>query len=390
MHTAPARASSASSLRRLSGWVGGGLLALTTAAASPAAAEVVSELVEPGVIAYRGERFFPIGAYHVRTVGDVDALAEGGFNAAEVIYEGDHDAFGAVLDRALERGVAVVAACRSEDVLAELLVERYADHEAIFMWTVEDDHDDEAYRSFEEVKAKSERIGEADPTRLRYASATAYFPERRARAADWSSFIEVPAVQSYPITPLPAWSPVTEGAGPMQDNYEKIKMYVDAAPGKPVLANIQAFPWHSGGRMPTVREIRAMTYGGLVAGVKGVLFYELRPILSDPAYWEPVQALAAELGEVAPFVLHHEMTALDTQSDDAAASAWVGSDGEGLLVVTHTGEGGTGVSVGLPEGFRRAVPMFPGVDDSLISNGSALAGFLAPGAAQVYRISKSD
>ena len=58
--------------------------------------------------------------------------------------------------------------------------------------------------------------------------------------------------------------------------------------------------------------------------------------------------------------------------------------------MTNLHEGGAGVAVTLPEGHRRAVPAFPGVDDSLISNGVALNGHLSPQAAQVHRIHKDD
>lgn len=363
-------------------------LACFAAVAPPAAAQPNTSGVDGGVATFRGERFFPRGFYLAETVEDLRAGRGLGFNTATVTFRGSFPLLDGLVAEAERLGLGLLVETESENVLADRLVRRYRDSPALFAWGIEDDSDDRAFRSFEQVRQKAIDVRAADPDHLTYASATGFNRFRRAEAADWSGLVDLPGHQSYPIDALEAYDEIAPGRSDLENAYQQHRLYADAAGDAPSVANVQAFAWEQeGGERPTAEEVRNMTYGALIAGVDGVLFFSLPEAQEDPDFLASFGGLAAELAALEAAVLDGAELRFDDLSTGVHAAVRGSGEDAVLLAVSTQGPGElSDFSLALPEGFLGVAPLFPGAGGTLGVSGGLITGQLAGGSAVAYRL----
>ncbi len=95
----------------------------------------------------------------------------------------------------------------------------------------------------------------------------------------------------------------------------KVSDYLDAVgavvgPCQPVMAVLQTF-YEEGGRMPSLEELRCMTYLSIVHGARGILYfsYDFRvgPMAQkNPQTWKALKGLAGEMRTLSPIFLSSE------------------------------------------------------------------------------------
>lgn len=316
----------------------GGVLLLLLCAGLACGAETA---VRDGRIEVDGQRFFPLGLYHVsfygsreRKLADLKEVAAGGFNLMDLSLD-QRD--GPLLEAAAKAGIYVLPEFNGEP---HALMRQFKNSAAIFGWSIADDADSGRHTP-EQIAAKDANAKKIDPAHLTYISCG-------IRSAPFVKSADVVAVQVYPVGSSGL------GADPLELVFKHIDEAVRAAApvGRPVIANVQCGRVYRGARAPAIADVRNMSYQALVAGARGILYYTyfdgLWDMRTQPELWAGMKALAGELKENAPVWLNGKRAPLVTGEKALLAAQW--RDGGGaLVVVVNTARRRIDAKVDVPE-----------------------------------------
>lgn len=174
-------------------------------------------------------------------------------------------------------------------------VEAIKDHPALLAWYIADEPElnkippERLIRAYKTIK-------EVDPVHP-----VAVCIARIDRAEPYLLAFDVLMVDIYPVP----HHPLTNVA----DGIEKALSVVGFS--KPVWFIPQAFGggefWH---REPTAKEVRAMTYLGLIHGATGIQYFIRRPPIGNPkspVVWSECRTLAMEFSQLVPSILSSEL-----------------------------------------------------------------------------------
>jgi len=286
-----------------------------------------------GVTLLEGEPFFPFGFYHVSQSFDAAHrlqcardLAAAGFNCAHTRAMTVEE-YGPFLDECAKLGVYLVT-----EFTAPMYetVERYKDHPAVLAWNPGDEPELNGL-SAEEFADRYDRFKQLDPNHLVYAVIA-----NPAEYANYAGGTEVLAPDPYPIPN----APVTV----VYDRLTQARLEAERVDTM-LWGVLQCFGGYGGWtRPPTAKELRAMTYLALLAGVKGIIYYTYGDqgwvVTEHPEQWEAAKALVPEVKRLAPALLDGTFTLLREGEDGLYAGKWEHA-GRTYTIVVNAGEAET-------------------------------------------------
>ena len=349
-----------------------------------------------GALIHQGEEIFPVGFYgpQWRTsmgekTGAIDAISAAGFNTI-VLEDIATPRFDSLLARAeaADLGVIVGLTNLKGDGYVADTVGAHADAPAVMAWSLLDDGDDGDWTPGE-IAGRNAAVKALDdaPT---YLTLTGYYPERRAEADAFAALADVPALQVYPIDPLPDYGvaegdALTEAAARMMDYARAAE-----AAGKPFVLNAQTFAWDEAEpQFPTADEVRNMAYAGLAAGAKGIVAYDYSEALrtEETALWDEYAAIADDvLGEAGAYYLDGDLVRHDTGDSELVASHYLHEDGLLLIVVNTSYDEAKDVAIALPPGYATPRAPYARMEDTLRLEDDAMVGTAAPEEVLVYEL----
>ncbi len=224
-----------------------------------------------------GERFFPLMAYHVRQK-DLAEVADGGFTIAQSWtttyppdWERESDGAG-FLDAAWEHGMLGVGGgggLKAPEV-GERMLTHYRGEPGVAFWYVDDEPHGPG-RQPDDMLAIHEQWARWDPTHPCFL-----LHNRPAEFRRYSPACDIFATDSYPLR--------REGDTDMMPVALYTRAAVDAvADRKPVWIALQCYTTRSTEestagrdmlpRLPTIDELRCMSYLALAEGARGLLYY---------------------------------------------------------------------------------------------------------------------
>ncbi len=286
---------------------------------------------EDGVTLLEGKPFFPFGFYHVSQAFDAAHrsqmardIAAAGFNCCHARIM-TLDGYAPFLDECASLGVYVVT-----EFTAPMFetVERYRDHPAVLAWNPGDEPTIHGV-SPETMFDRYDRFKQLDPNHLVYTVICNPSEYRRYAAGT-----DVLAPDPYPIP-----------RAPVATVYHRLKQArleaerVDTA----LWGVLQCFGGYgSWERPPTARELRAMTYLALLAGVKGIIYYTYGDgqwvVTDHPEQWEAAKTLVPEIERLAPAVMGGESCLLCEGEGDIFAGLFDDDGGRYVIVVNGADE----------------------------------------------------
>ena len=352
-----------------------------------------SSIRPDGTVLVDGVPFFPMGFYDIKNINDMKNVAASSFNCSWTRYQ-DVSNFGQFLDSCGAHKFRVIVACNSEDVVAEGLVTQYKNNPGVFSWDAEDDAEDPTYRNFDQVRTKSIALKTADPTHARYISLTANSNQRRADVRKWVEISEMSGIQMYPIGDV-TWDRIVQ-TNALRVCAQRMCYYADTARAaqRSIIGNLQSHSWGSraeaNGRYPTAAEIRNMTYAGLIAGLKGIVYYTYNGITGVTDHWNELKLLAPDVKRMAPALMDGTWSRLTTGDADLFAAHWVYRDTLWVIAVNTSYSSSKTVSLTLPTGYTAApVTVASRLASGLTLQNRVLSGTLAAQATYASYIPKT-
>jgi hypothetical protein len=302
------------------------------------------EVREDGVTLLDGKPFFPFGFYHVSQSFDAahrskmaQDIAAAGFNCAHTRIM-DFPSYDAFLDECATLGVYIVTEFSTP--LFET-VERYKDHPAVLAWNPGDEPELNGLAP-DEFFTRYDRFKQIAPDHLVYAVI--------ASPGEYHSYAKGTDVLAPDPYPIPN--------APVATVYQRLKQARGEARRYDTMlwGVLQCFGGYGGWtRPPTPKELRAMTYLALLAGVKGILYYTYGDggwvVTDHPEQWEAAKALVPEMKRLSPAILDGQFTLLSEGENDIYAGSW-DYDGKTYTVAVNTAaEERTFEAVGKIEGM---------------------------------------
>ncbi|PSM48508.1 hypothetical protein C7Y66_14050 [Chroococcidiopsis sp. CCALA 051] len=319
--------------------------------------------------------FFPFGFYYVsyydseqtKRLNDLRAIAQAGFNTMYVPLDLNDDSF---LNESAKLGVQIIGEF-NEDPMS--VINKYKNNSAIIGWLVADDADN-GKKTPEQLSQFNYQLKVADPQRITYLSGG--YPKKIGQFVDSA---DVVGMQSYPVTAEPL-STV---------NYSIASAVKAAVPiNRPVIANLQTFAW-SGGRAPTPKEVRNMTYQSLINGVKGIIYYAYYDgvwnLPDNKTLWNGVKLLVPEIKQLTSTLLYGDLIKIATGVSDTYAGIWKYQNKAVVVVINTSSNATKEVTVSLPLQRTTGIEtMFAGRPSGMIVKGDKLSGSIKPKDVHVY------
>ncbi len=286
---------------------------------------------EDGVTLLDGEPFFPFGFYHVSQAFDAAHRSQMARDIAATGFNCCHarimtlDGYAPFLDECASLGVYVVT-----EFSAPMFetVERYRDHPAVLAWNPGDEptiHGVSPGTMFD----RYDRFKQLDPDHLVYT--VICNPGEYGR---YAAGTDVLAPDPYPVP-----------RAPVSTVYQRLKQArLEAEEVDTTLWGVlQCFGGYgSWARPPTARELRAMTYLALLAGVRGIIYYTYGDgqwvVTDHPEQWEAARALVPEIELLAPAVLDGEFCLLRGGEGDVYAGLFDYEDARYVIIVNGAEE----------------------------------------------------
>ncbi len=298
---------------------------------------------ETGSLIVDGLPFFPFGFY-CGTVGNLpEQEVAGGFNLIGPYQSNMPEGLPerrAYMDRCAELGVKVqygvngliggghngakVAMSQEErfEILKKEVLE-FKDHPALLSWYINDEPAGQG-RPSELMEQTYDMIRELDP--YHPISMVFMMPDK---AAQYRKGMDIAMTDPYPIP-----KSVTEVQGYVRDLNKSLRH------DKSIWMVPQAF----GGqemwpREPTPKEIRTMTYLGLIEGIQGVQYFIHPGLNLNPqsvAAWSECRNMAAEFNQMTPFILDYSNVKMLSTSNNAVLAKQFTYKGDQLIVAVNT------------------------------------------------------
>jgi hypothetical protein len=354
-----------------------------------------------------GRVFLPLGIYHASNYHKgLVASGEAGFNTAQVFGK-DPEELRKDLDEAYANGMYGTVALNENICLdlkrLEAFVRGNKDHPGLLAWMLQDEpnlrvrkpesNNEEVYRTPpEQLKPAYDLIRQIDPNHPVWLNLA------HGYLADYQAYAPVCDILSADIYPVPS-APLTSVAA-YADNLRKA-----VGPQKPIVLVLQMAPSEAKqARVPTMEEVRCMTYLALTHDVCGVMYYAYQSVhfhveRDAPDYWSQWADLLAELRTLAPLLKGKpiaEPVEVTVTKGFAGKRAWnytalhttLLKTSRGYLLLAVNGfpeaiEARLKLPVALPEKQRATVRF---ASRSVLLQQGALSDRFAPYAAHVYEI----
>ncbi len=298
---------------------------------------------ETGGLIVDGLPFFPFGFY----CGEVGSLPEqevaGAFNLIGPYQSNTPEGLSerrAYMDRCAELGVKVqygvngliggghngAKVAMSQEDRFEILkkeVLEFKDHPALLSWYINDEPAGQG-RPAELMEETYNIIRELDP----YHPISMVFM-MPSKAFHYAKGMDIAMTDPYPIP-----KSVTEVRSYVKDLNKSFKHEKSIWMVPQAFGGQEMWP-----REPTPKEIRTMTYLGLIEGIQGVQYYIHPGLNLNPqsvATWSECRNMAAEFQQMTPFVLDYsDVKLLKTSSEDVLAKQFT-NKGDQLIVAVNT------------------------------------------------------
>lgn len=267
------------------------------------AEEPTVSLREDNVLIVEGKPFFPLGFYSPLDTEDFKVFKENGFNCFTRygLLQQPLERIKRWLDECEKAGLKMIpGGLETQEDSKETIVEKLdflKNHNATIGWYIPDEPDN---RGLDVKKMVQGREWTKEIT-YKPCMTTFCLP---SRFSDYADTVDIFWVDPYPyfktdggpkktLTMVSDW--VEKGRKAVKDN-------------KPVWVVPQIFSGRPPDeRVPTYWELRCMSYLGIVAGAKGVIYYAFQPshdhVKEHPGLWLGVKALGKELSSLNPVLL---------------------------------------------------------------------------------------
>ncbi len=328
--------------------VAGGAGAAMGGGGGQIATEGSATLRADGVILWDGQPAFPIGIYYngrTRTPaqidGDVDVIADAGFNAVEASQIMGWSDVGRFLDACQKRGLRVSAEVNVESGSAQAFVMRWKSHPTIWAWNVADD----SHRRFTvaQVRDMNSKAKGWDAKHL--TAQTVYDPSLMGPFMNLTDMV-------WPYR-YPVYNKV-EGS-----DLGTVSWIMNAARAykTPLVGIPQAYLWgtHADDRYPSAAEYRNMTWQYIIGGARGLLPYSFTDSGSlptvAPALWATIVKINGELKALTHFFRLGTYWAPAATEENVKAAFWqIG--GECLVAIENHRTFAAAISVAIPAACR--------------------------------------
>ena len=259
-----------------------------------------------GTTVVGGKRIFPVGIITGSANREIlQDIAGAGFNFVMPSAVADRDHFPAVkalklLDDCAQEGLMAVLELKAVGHPMEMQarVLTFRDHPAVMGWHL---FEEPVYMQFTlaEIDSTWRALKRLDP--YHFFDLIDWSYSSMSRYAPWSSPL-IPDRYAIGHTPKPPF--VEAIREQIEAAHEAAKLRTKAPGGvKPVWICLQAENFMSDiKRAPTAAEERAQAYESIVAGVRGMIFYEYHCAKRDKV-WEPIAKIAAELKVLEPVLI---------------------------------------------------------------------------------------
>ncbi|MFS0516518.1 hypothetical protein ACEYW6_17630 [Nostoc sp. UIC 10607] len=341
--------------------------------------------------------FFPLGFYHdwysankIKRLTDLENIAAAGFNVIHADITDDYDDELIVLDEAERLQLYVLPHYVHPKINNQKfldIVNKYKHKPALLGWYLADDVDapSNAYTP-QKIQKLHNKIKALDTNHITYISG---FSDR---IIDFIGSVDVVGFQSYPISNNP------NDKKPLRRNYYNMLNATKNEDGTPhnrsIIANLQTFSWENS-RPPTFKEIYNMTYGAIVTGVKGIIYYSFFigenswDLSQNTDLWNGMKSLVPEIKQLSPVFLEGKLTQLDTKVDDLYVGEWVYGNLVYVVVLNTSPKESINASIMIPTKARGlAQPVFPGRPSGMVFEDGKLSGLIQAGDVHIYQLSK--
>lgn len=280
--------------------------------------------VQNGCLQIAGKPYFPIGMYY-SDYTDLPGRATAASNAQAAGF----NFFKAPVDRTdkplldqLKNG-RMNFLLENNDGDPSEVVNAFKGHTALAMRYVADDCDQGNWTPAS-VEAKKQSF--AIPGTVDYSSGGS-----SASVIPYISVCSVLGTQNYPVP--------YEGAQATYNAFKKLRPEFAKVPSCCWVANLQTFKWRTADRYPTPLELRLMTYGAIMAGVKGVFFYTFKDavnpaLTTQAALWRECVLLARELVTYSPYFLSGTPKDIVTGRTEVQGRYWILGN-KALVIITN-------------------------------------------------------
>lgn len=275
-----------------------------------------AELRDDGVTLVDGKPFFPVGVYAVSrrdfNGNDLDrafrGLKEGGFNFAHTYFDAYDPEF---LAAAGKYGIRLWVRARTPD---ERFLRHGIGNPAILAWYLGDDTSN--HTTAEQLMSYDSAVKAADPNRLTCQADPIYSKWGYSRYADYVTGTDVFIPEIYPLRRPDKGDGsdrrcVAEAIRDMRRVRADVERYGDGRPRAcwPVIQYFKG--WNLWGIMPSRAQLYGMTWGTVIHGANGVVWYtyggkvdpakgvDNRGVTSSPETWETICGLARQLSSFA-------------------------------------------------------------------------------------------
>jgi Ricin-type beta-trefoil lectin domain-like len=241
-------------------------------------------------------------------------------------------------------------------------------------------HTDDANNfSVQDVQNRDQAVKNIDSHHITTISA--------AGTVDYAGVSDAPGYQSYPI------GGGFEGALPRLVFNDTIRHQdAAAAAGRATISHLQTFTWSEygkpEGRWPTAAELDVMTYCAVLAGTKGIYYYEFdRASVSgesldqrQPALWEKAKQVRGEIRQIETALVLGTATRA-TADDGLFYGTWQLDNKTYVIAVNSTeDERAVNIAISSPD----VTSMFGSRAASLSVSGSSLVGTLPAMSVEIY------
>lgn len=270
------------------------------------------------------------------------------------------------------QGVGLNIKATQEEKLAALREEilRVKDHPALLSYYIADEPDGQGV-SPEVLKRSYDLIHELDPYHPVSVVIISSLPARR-----YADTYDIIMADPYPIPNGPASS----ASDMIREIYEQMRYE------KAVWLVPQVF---GGGeiwtREPSAREVRAMVYGSVLEGARGVQGFHRMPDSGSPLLWNGFKEVAVELQQIAPYL--YDAHSYKVQVGEGLLARVFHREGRLLAVVQNMQNKPREIAVSLKEQVADGTPAQVIFEDRevAVKNGQ-FSDILAPFATGVYKI----
>ncbi|MFK7692580.1 carbohydrate binding domain-containing protein [Paenibacillus sp. HJGM_3] len=334
-----------------------------------------------GVIQSGGEPFFPVIAYHAN-VNQYDQLHQIGINTVQGPQTSSIADVRSAMDAAQASGLKVLfplyyyANVTKDYEKMRMYVEEFKHHPALLGWMIIDEPSGNSV-SVEQVTDAYTLVRTLDSIHPVYMV--------EGDPLQYGNYARVPDIFTVDAYPLPNY-PITNVGDQVRDAKEA------ARGGRPVWSILQTFaypPPSAWTYLPTITEVRNMSYQSLLAGATGLGYYAINdPGWSLPAseLWPGLVAFKPELELIGQLALSAPISQFRAGGVEWAIWNSGSSNGELYVVALNETNQGKSVSIPMPVTGYEAELLYGDLPSSFSSPSAQLNVELGAYDTHIYRL----